>query len=253
MHKFWHDLINKYKLKDTSTKYTIDVLKKVYKVAKENGEYKGYNPFQDWKKPKIQDNRRIRYLTEDEAELLLGELYKRHYDTYCITLFALHTGARRKEVYNVKWNDVDLNNEVIKLERKGGKIGHVYMSEKLLCMLKDRKLKAKSEYVFPGNNGNCRVIAPLTVFLKVTKELFNKNVPVKDRVTFHTLRHTFASWLVMNNTPLYHVAQLMGHSTTKMTERYAHLSPENERHAIRNTFNASQHRKMNNNVIEYTY
>ena len=46
-------------------------------------------------------------------------------------------------------------------------------------------------------------------------------------VTPHTLRHTYASWLVMAGRPILEVRDILGHSTIKMTERYAHLAPEN--------------------------
>ena len=52
-------------------------------------------------------------------------------------------------------------------------------------------------------------------------------------VTPHTLRHTCASWLVMEGRPILEVRDLLGHSTIKMTERYAHLAPENLRKAVR--------------------
>jgi integrase len=48
----------------------------------------------------------------------------------------------------------------------------------------------------------------------------------RQKVVFHTLRHTFASWLVMRGVPLYDVAKLMGHNTIVMTQRYAHLAPD---------------------------
>ena len=48
-------------------------------------------------------------------------------------------------------------------------------------------------------------------------------------VTFHTLRHTFASWYMMNGGDLYRLQKYLGHSTIKLTERYAHLSPDHLR------------------------
>jgi len=53
----------------------------------------------------------------------------------------------------------------------------------------------------------------------------------RQKLVFHSLRHTFASWLVQMGKPLYTVCRLMGHSSIKMTERYAHLAPDTQRAA----------------------
>jgi integrase len=63
-----------------------------------------------------------------------------------------------------------------------------------------------------------------------------EKIPVKisdlrQRIVFHSLRHTHASWLVQRGTPLYEVAKLLGHSTIRMTERYSHLAPDSLRKA----------------------
>ena len=71
-------------------------------------------------------------------------------------------------------------------------------------------------------------------FDRTVKKLgFNDGVENNaQRVVFHTLRHTFASWLAMQGTPIFTIKELMGHKTLAMTERYAHLIPDHKREAI---------------------
>ena len=116
-------------------------------------------------------------------------------------------------------------------------------------MLKGRAPQSKnmSELVFPGKGGSARRWVSDT-FERTVRDLGlnstgevqtladGKQVPVeisdtRQRVVFHSLRHTFASWLVQNGTPLYTVAKLMGHSTLEMTQRYSHLAPDTLRKA----------------------
>ena len=59
-----------------------------------------------------------------------------------------------------------------------------------------------------------------------------KGTPSNQKVVFHTLRHTFASWLVMKGVPLYTVSKLLGHSSLVMTYRYAHLAPDVQKDAV---------------------
>ena len=54
----------------------------------------------------------------------------------------------------------------------------------------------------------------------------------RQRVTFHTLRHTYCSWAVMAGIPLYVVSKAVGHKTTIMTQRYSHLAPESQKQAF---------------------
>lgn len=56
---------------------------------------------------------------------------------------------------------------------------------------------------------------------------------VLEGLRIHDLRHTCATWLVSNGVPLTEVRDLLGHSTVRMTESYAHLAPENIRDAVK--------------------
>ena len=66
------------------------------------------------------------------------------------------------------------------------------------------------------------------------KRAYNSAVEAADLddVTFHTLRHTFASWAVMRGVTLKELQELLGHSSLTMTMRYAHLAPEHLRMAV---------------------
>jgi len=79
--------------------------------------------------------------------------------------------------------------------------------------------------VFVSENGG-RIKQISETYNRVANALFNAGVEdPRDRVVFHTLRHTFASWQVRRGVPLSTVAKLMGHANTAMTERYSHLAP----------------------------
>ena len=87
--------------------------------------------------------------------------------------------------------------------------------------------------VFKSNKGE-QVTEISNTFAKTVDNLgFNNNI--KDRrqkIVFHSLRHTYASWLVMTGADLYTVQTLMGHSTLLMTQRYSHLAPDHLKKAV---------------------
>jgi integrase len=68
-------------------------------------------------------------------------------------------------------------------------------------------------------------------------------------VTFHTLRHTYASWAVMAGVPLYVVAKALGHRTLTMTARYSHLAPDSHRAAFEAVAQASKMNSSNPQVV----
>jgi site-specific recombinase XerD len=140
-----------------------------------------------------------------------------------IVLFAAMTGARRGEILNLTWDDVNLKDRLVTIHSssnyrvKGGKVRVVPLNETVARLLES--MPDKKGLVFKGirgekANGNhvgCR-------FRSAVRELgFDR------KLHFHSLRHSFASLLVQKGVSLYHVQKLLGHSSARVTEVYAHL------------------------------
>ena len=109
------------------------------------------------------------------------------------------------------------------VDTKSGKNRPAYMTGAVSAMLKSRA--RKNELVFPNRRNGKKITQVSDTFDFAVKKL-GLNDGVTDRrnkVTFHTLRHTFASWMVEVGTDLYYIKVLLGHSTIALTERYAHV------------------------------
>ncbi|WP_034604328.1 site-specific integrase, partial [Halodesulfovibrio aestuarii] len=219
-----------------SIEYALAVVRQMFNVMISYDLHKGDNPVSRVKKPK-EDNRRTRFLTKDEAEKLLESAKERNVVLHRMMLLSLYTGLRAGEILKLTWEDVDFANKMLSIrDTKSGKNRHVYMTKLLFSELKlqqDVRCDSDERLVFIGRFGG-----PMNEVSRLFKELVDDlglNEDIEDsrqRVVFHTLRHTFASWLVQRGTPLYTVAALMGHSTIAMTERYAHLAPDGLRQAV---------------------
>ena len=101
-------------------------------------------------------------------------------------------------------------------------------------MLQNKKQGEPAELIFKNKSGK-KIGEVSKTFLRTVKELgFNRGI--KDRrqkVSFHTLRHTFASWLAIQGTPILEIKELLGHASLAMTERYAHLIPNKKRDSVK--------------------
>lgn len=219
-----------------SIQYMLATVRQVFNYAITNGLYSGTNPAagRKVKRPAI-DNRRTRFLTEDESALLLAELSKRSIDLHNIALFSLHTGARAGEIFSLTWGDVDLFSGTVMLrDTKSNKNRPLFLTDDVKKMLMRRKKNdgKKSDLVFPDKNGN-KATQVSDTFNRVVNQLkLNEDVTDRrDKITFHSLRHTYASRLVQLGVDIYHVKELLGHSSITLTERYSHLSESSLRQA----------------------
>lgn len=211
------------------------IISQVWNTAVHHDIVMGESPTKRVKKLK-KDNRRIRFLSHKEAKLLLDALKKRSQDIYESALLSLFAGLRAGEIHNLTWGDINLPaGEMSIRDPKNGSNRHAYITPEIrvvLCNRAQGKKLCPADYVFPATHGGKREWVSDTFERTVLELGLNTGVcDSRQKVVFHTLRHTFASWLVQKGTPIYTVAKLMGHSDTQMTERYSHLAPDTVRNA----------------------
>ncbi len=129
---------------------------------------------------------------------------------------AAFTGMRRGELLKLRWRDVDLPGRRLYLHQtKNGTLRVMPLNDLALQVLNSLSGGQPGDLVLTGVDG-----PRLSVY---TRRLF-ASLNIED-ASFHSLRHTAASWLVMQGADLYAVGQFLGHKTPRMTQRYAHLSP----------------------------
>lgn len=161
---------------------------------------------------------KIRFLSREEAEALVAAA-PRHLGP--IILCALHTGGRRGEVLALKREHVDLEHRVVRENPKSGEQREIPINADLLGVPRERrKVIHIGGYVFIRHGKRLHDVR--TSFETAREDAGLK----KGDVVFHSMRHTFASWFMMNGGDIYRLQKFMGHSTLALTQRYAHLSPK---------------------------
>ncbi len=190
----------------------MSVLKHCLKLAVEWGEL-NQNPAAGARLPQLPPGK-TRYLTPGELKAALESAPEW---MRAPMAFAACTGVRRGEMLSLRWMDVDVKNRRLYLrETKNGALRILPLSTAALQVLGSLPQGAAGDPVFAGVDAD-----HLSVY---TKRVFTR-LGIPD-ASFHTLRHTAASWLVQQGVDLYAVGQILGHKTPRMTQRYAHLSPD---------------------------
>ncbi len=185
-----------------------------------------------------ENNQRVRFLSEDE-EIKLKAVFPLKY--WHLVEFAIHTGMRKGEMFNLRWGDVNFQTRVITIPRsKSGEMRHIPMNDRVVEILRDLPSRMKSEWVFPSS----KEITPVDGD-NFTKRVFIPAVKKAEIENFrwHDLRHTFASRLVMKGNDLRTVQELMGHKDIKMTLRYSHLSPAHKMNAVQSLVQPKKERQ----------
>lgn len=186
------------------------------------------NPFDRGKSLRLKENnKRMRYLTEDEIDKLLEVCINQH--TRDIVTATINTGMRRQEVVNLKWNQVREDGFIYLDKTKTDESRQIPINDDLAELFKEIRLRnqLRSEFVFLDKTGR-------HVKVKGVSGSFDASIRkagIED-FTFRDLRHTFASHFVMRGGSLKELQEILGHKTMTMTLRYAHLSQEHKKKAV---------------------
>jgi integrase len=170
-------------------------------------------------------NKRLRFLSQEECQTLIAACDP-HLKPVIVT--ALNTGMRKGEILNLRWDNVDLKHGIILLDKtKNGERREIPINNTLRGVLQGIPRRLDIPYVFPDNSTG-------KPFGDVKKAFASaiRRAKIID-FTFHDLRHTFASHLVMAGVDLTTVKELLGHKDIKMTLRYAHLASSHKVEAVR--------------------
>jgi site-specific recombinase XerD len=182
------------------------------------------NPWRTVKRPKVPELIPA-YFTREQFRALLAVIENRDMREL-VTLAAL-TGLRQGELLAMRWNWVDFERRVVTVTNseafttKSKRVRVVPLVEGARAVLLARRERAKDEGLVFTRKG--RALEPRRVSESFKDAVTRAKLP--EALHFHSTRHSFASWLVQGGVSLYQVARLLGHSSTQVTEIYAHLAP----------------------------
>lgn len=178
---------------------------------------------------------RVRWISRAEAAALIRAAERDPRATHLpdFIILALHTGCRKQELLGLEWRRVDLQARLIFLEshhtksRKRRSIPLNRMAREAIVNRMRFRVQhcPASPWVFCDKKGN-RIQDVKRSFATACRRAGIEDFRI------HDLRHTCAAWLVSAGVPIAEVRDLLGHTSIEMTERYAHLAPENIREAV---------------------
>jgi integrase len=201
-------------VKPTSVNIELKHLKSAFGSAERWGHILK-NPFRGVKLVRIKNSNLPKFLTKTEVNELLDSIDDKDFKD--LIVFYLYTGCRRSEALQLTWKDIDLENcRVTFRGTKSGEDRVVPINGVLSELFKVKERNGDHPFPFKHHY----------VTHKLKKYLRASSIKNREALHLHHLRHTYASHLVMSGADLYTVCKLLGHSSVKVTEMYAHLVPD---------------------------
>jgi integrase len=191
------------------------------------------------------NDQRDRYLSQNELhrlKLALDEkIYRKGTKDFnktfrrlrLLVLIAVTTGMRMTEIFELRWSDVMYNEGLlaVRAKLKGGRMRYVPLPPELASELREFMPQPANNVRYITGCNNDRIFPPKEGAKGQRQRVEGSFADLLERASitdfrFHDLRHTFASWYMMNGGDLYELAKILGHANIKMTERYAKLAKQ---------------------------
>jgi len=218
-------LLNEWAYLGNNSKFQLVILlKRIYNRLIKEELYMGKNPLIGLENPRREIKKRQRILNIEESWKLLDILEKYDINQYAISKISLLTGMRLSEILRLKPIDVNWERKILNVQTKsisGTGERPVYLCQAVVSLLEEAKEDPYKPFFKKFNRW---------LFEKAVEVAgLNQGVPIgwdgiKWRVTFHTLRHTFATWNAEYGLSTSKLKELMGHKDAKTTDIYTHLS-----------------------------
>lgn len=215
------ELMTKYKMGTVKQKRMM--IQNAIDYAKENRYLRETFTFKKIKLTITQSEKK--YLSKESITKLLAKCEDQ--DLHDMIMVAFMTGMRKQELTTLIWDQVYMEKRIISLNNtnhitKSKKIRVIPLSDNVITVLKNRYLKKANEYVFTYKSKKWTGHL-FYLYKMLVRSVFGKNTDV----SFHTLRHSFASHLALQGIPIYTISKLLGHSNITTTQIYAHLQTNN--------------------------
>ncbi|MBE0507901.1 MAG: tyrosine-type recombinase/integrase [Marinospirillum sp.] len=183
----------------------------MFNKLKRSGHWSAPNPAADT--DKIKHNQpEMSFLSQEQIHLLLTELSRsRSRHVYPVALICLSTGARWTEAETLTRQQVQ-NGSISFWKTKSKKPRHIPITPQLEALINNHQAYSVNR-LFAG------------CYTAFTLALQKTGIQLPRGQRTHVLRHTFASWFMINGGNLLHLQKILGHSTIEVTMRYAHLAP----------------------------
>lgn len=220
-------------LSPRSQQYAVGTVHRIWKHAAKRKYVKaGDNPAIGVTLQKV-NNTRTRVFTPQELQEILKSLDTADKAAYDLTLFCAFIGCRFSDAARLTWEHVDFVRDTATFTNTKNKDNRtVYLIHEVIEMLKKRGIGRAGEYTFTMKDGKPWTEPPSAFRTAIEKLNLNEGRGLRDKASFHSLRHTAATFAARRGVPIKDLMEIFGWKTPSMVFRYAKGDEETQRRAM---------------------